>query len=1052
MKITILCRALRSLIVALVPATGAMTQPNETTYGQLPDIPPQKEPHTKVQPIRVGFVSEWLFITLPRPGYESLAASKNGVVLLRKQDGDRQFHRWKAGETLLLTQDTDASRLLPGAAYRFINYAFSAAGAIAVAYGASDTREPIGGIKYFFRDEYINVWSANSNTAKLVQGNVQVWSDSDTGESYSAHSYQRYSRLLTIDSPIGEWSEYVTGWFTTSGEGYKLMRVTAPITSITGSESKTLFASDVVRTGANSSGDFIGYRRANPVGIVAGLINQETVDFAPAFISENGIVLGRTNSMNEASYSAFVPTDQAEVMYSYPLRRSIPLPTDGRVTWVDELDRPNGFAPDGTPAVWTPVKGANGAPLLPLQYVRQSYIPLPVPRDPAITNPADDWQINPPHYIPPDTVKNQLGIMRRGQVTQPFLAIRGGLYVDANRDGTLATGGSDATNAENPFRFWLNDDIDRLHTFSDSAPDSMAPVSETEEDDIGPVEASRFSWQPDYRDGRIESKRDLEDFSRLWIQAQGLNAAFKSGDLSLGLKWADTGSTAPAIQLYESVEADGGLGYLTDDAIAANQLLLKRNAIKLINLATGYAATQISGSATFVLPASLFANLSDTQPKTHLLFEGCAAGKGQLKLVILKLGSGSTYTEIGEGPGVWMDLKKIGDMYEHWSVGNGNGAAPDAIAARVPSSTGSSGSFSYSASSPEEQKYILFVHGWNMEKWEKERFAETAFKRLWWQGYKGRFGLFSWPCTNRYDETSTLGKIIEGVSDGTHFDRGEWTAWRSGAPLRQLLQTLNGAYNGSSYVFSHSMGGIVVSEALRLQSDAGGGQIANVYVASQAALSAHLYDATLSTAVGSASSVQWEYNHPSLPTGSRNYGPQTTNVYRNWLAYLLNGNATSSKAVGTLVNFYNQNDWALAAPVWQFNQITKPDWPDVFHSQPYRYGYTGDPAFFADAFNKRSGETIYPLALGTRANPQDRYEIMAFAAESHVKSFGAVPNVSQGITRSFDVRSIWLSDGGDHKAHIWHSAQFRSTMPKQRDYWKALLGRQAFDITTGVLP
>jgi hypothetical protein len=323
---------------------------------------------------------------------------------------------------------------------------------------------------------------------------------------------------------------------------------------------------------------------------------------------------------------------------------------------------------------------------------------------------------------------------------------------------------------------------------------------------------------------------------------------------------------------------------------------------------------------------------------------------------------------------------------------------------------------------------------------------------LWWQGYKGRFGLFSWPCTNRFDETSTLGKIVEGISDGTHFDRGEWSAWRSGTPLRQLLQSLNGGYGGQLYTFSHSMGGIVISEALRLQSDMGGGQIANVYVASQAALSAHLYDGTLSTAVGSASSVQWEYNHPSLPTGSRNYGPQTTNVYRNWLAYILNGSATSSKAVGTLVNFYNQNDWALAAPVWQFNQITKPDWPDVFHFQPYKYVYTGNPAFFADTFSKRSGEVVFPLALGTRAGAQDRYEIMAFAAESHVKSVGATPNVSQGVSRSFDVRSIWPADGGDHKAHIWHSAQFRSTMPKQKDYWKALLGRQAFDITTGVLP
>lgn len=338
-----------------------------------------------------------------------------------------------------------------------------------------------------------------------------------------------------------------------------------------------------------------------------------------------------------------------------------------------------------------------------------------------------------------------------------------------------------------------------------------------------------------------------------------------------------------------------------------------------------------------------------------------------------------------------------------------------------------------------------------MDRWEKERFAETAYKRLWWQGYKGRFGVFTWPATYGFGGSQsdlalvrTLSSGAMGMANGTHFDRGEWTAWRSGAPLRQLLQSLNGGYNGQLYVFSHSMGGIAMSEALRLQSDSGGGQIVNVYVASQAALSAHLYDGTLSTAAGSASTVQWTYDHPSFAAGPinpgpLNFGPQTTNVYRNWLAYLLNGSANSSKAVGTLVDFYNQNDWALSAPVWQFNQITKPDWPDIFRGQPWTYGYTGDPAYFADAFTRRSGEDVYPMFLGGRDDPKDRYEIMAFAAESYVKTFGATPNVSQGVTRSFDVRSIWPADSGNHKAHTWHSGQFRSNMPKQKNYWKALL-------------
>jgi hypothetical protein len=639
----------------------------------------------------------------------------------------------------------------------------------------------------------------------------------------------------------------------------------------------------------------------------------------------------------------------------------------------------------------------------------------------------------------------------------------GSLAVDANRDGVIKLAHedeSDATSEGQPFRFWINDDIDRVHTFTDSDPDSMADYTETEEDDIGPAEAQQKLWNADcWTNNKADSKRDLEDFTRLQIYTAGLNDSFKNGQLFLGLKWSDvTGD--PGIRVYKHFDPAGGLGYLTDEATATMQMAeyAIRDARYQNESPSSSLHAMVHGTETFILPASLFENLSETSPKTHLLFEGVKNGKGQLKLVILKQENG-TYTEIGEGPGVRIELKSIGDMHEHWSVGNANGGAPAEIATRIPSLTGSGTAFRYDnpTPSPEERKYILFVHGWNMEQWEKERFAETAFKRLWWQGYKGRFGLFTWPCTNRFDETETVAKLYEGISDGTHFDRGEWTAWRTGAPLRQLLQTLNGGYNGQLYVFSHSMGGIAMSEALRLQSDSGGGQIVNVYVASQSALSAHLYDGTLSTAAGSESTVQWIYDHPRfvagpINPGPLNFGPQTTNVYRNWLAYLLNGSASSSKAVGTLVNFYNQNDWALAAPIWQFNQISKPDWPDVLRGQPWTYAYTGDPAYFADAFTRRSGEAIYPMFLGGRDDPQDRYEIMAFAAESYVKSFGATPNVSQGVTRSFNVRSIWPADGGDHKAHIWHSGQFRSTMPEQRNYWKALLSDQAFDITTATLP
>jgi len=53
--------------------------------------------------------------------------------------------------------------------------------------------------------------------------------------------------------------------------------------------------------------------------------------------------------------------------------------------------------------------------------------------------------------------------------------------------------------------------------------------------------------------------------------------------------------------------------------------------------------------------------------------------------------------------------------------------------------------FKYAPPADTNTTYILLVHDYNLPPWKKDRFAETAFKRLYWQGYQGRFGLFRWP-------------------------------------------------------------------------------------------------------------------------------------------------------------------------------------------------------------------------------------------------------------------------------------------------------------------
>jgi hypothetical protein len=78
------------------------------------------------------------------------------------------------------------------------------------------------------------------------------------------------------------------------------------------------------------------------------------------------------------------------------------------------------------------------------------------------------------------------------------------IAVDANRDGNIAFEGEskDTTSKERSFSFWLNDDHDG---------------TPNDERDVVPA------TEKDYADGTIQTRRDLEDFARLYLRIGGLH-------------------------------------------------------------------------------------------------------------------------------------------------------------------------------------------------------------------------------------------------------------------------------------------------------------------------------------------------------------------------------------------------------------------------------------------------------------------------------------------------------------------------------------------------
>lgn len=565
------------------------------------------------------------------------------------------------------------------------------------------------------------------------------------------------------------------------------------------------------------------------------------------------------------------------------------------------------------------------------------------------------------------------------------------LNVDANHDGTmdLSYFGQDQTSPSKPYVFWANNNFDRAHSVdfnTDSEQDDL-------EVDYGYNNGLSYPM-PDCNYTRggsrvIPCARDLEDFSRLWINGvtSNLLATLPSGS-TVTLNWGDVGSpnsSNPTIDLFMAADTDGGTGYLTNSTIAAEQT----------NITQCPYLDRLGPGQSIQLNTSDFAN---NWAGNYFIWCGVTNGSGQLSLTFRDrngnvLGQASVYIQI-------VDTKQ---MYERWTVGDESSAAPATTAypaGDLP--TDMTQSFQYTTLATTNTPYILFVHGWNMPIWEKDRYAETSFKRLYWQGYQGRFGEFRWPTLSGFP----LEEFSAQAFSPRNFDDSESNAWASAAGLLNKLTDLNAQYPNKVYLIAHSMGNVVAGEALRL---AGSSRVVNTYVAMQAAVSAHAYDTNTPTRDFSASTPD-DYAH---------YWTNGAPCYFN-----------SSAGAGTYVNFYNTNDWALAG-LWPIDQNAKPD-----------NSITGYPGYHYSVSSLHTNGFYVQFGSGTNDFqnfnfPDDTYVIFSFCDEARSYALGAQANVNGKFAGNQVNLRADPYDFSD--AHKYHSGEFRSDNTRRWQFWNTVL-------------
>ena len=316
--------------------------------------------------------------------------------------------------------------------------------------------------------------------------------------------------------------------------------------------------------------------------------------------------------------------------------------------------------------------------------------------------------------------------------------------------------------------------------------------------------------------------------------------------------------------------------------------------------------------------------------------------------------------------------------------------------------------------------YVLLVHGWNVTPFDKAASAQTAVKRMYWQGYTGRFGAFNWPTLA--DELDGPWPVpIEEVNQT--YNASELQAFRSGAALKNVLAELKNDGREVT-VIAHSMGNVVAGEALRLWSNENlDTQLISNYVAMEAAVSSGAYGNDANDARFFNGSNRDFYHH--FPT-SDVVTAQTADKFLF---------QKTGKASGEWYNIHNEHDNALGW--WEVNNwgkhtnlgiVAVPSWPYIYRS-------------IGDVLQRRLDDPNEPwtdLIFYEDGEYRDAYEVLAFLGVSNAKPLGQIEDPTDRFI-NINLNTLGYATtmvGGLDRSN--HSYQFHYDIHTTWAFWKQI--------------
>ena len=560
------------------------------------------------------------------------------------------------------------------------------------------------------------------------------------------------------------------------------------------------------------------------------------------------------------------------------------------------------------------------------------------------------------------------------------------IAVDANRDGSISFDAQDQTTEQKPFRFWINNDQDNV-----------------EYDE--PILVDK----PDYYDREtIATKRDLEDFCRLQVQVGISNQQLRDGDLQIGLMFQNSSEGSPGIHIWNNQSPAGNLDYLEDDAAASSQIALA-------------AFEKFSPDQVTLIPKSYWASRGDST--AHLIFEGTTTGTGKLVVTI----HDPYGKRLCDGSGIWMKLLDVRQMYQRARIVNEPGQIPDPWAnANPPAQTWKWDPWKWPYSEDPDAAKItaVFVHGWRLKYMDYMNWSDTSYKRLWQQGFKGKFYSFRWPCFSGDNNSIPYGvdeKLEElSASDylpifppgGTTYNASEYRAWLCGPALAGFVNQLPNP--GKRSLFAHSMGNVIAGAALKSQMSV------QFYAMCNSAMAAMAYNSDPILKIDPTTNNEWDkiFNSldPDHKTPDTNHDPAIRTDYGL-------ENKFNLTSIPTVFSFGLPNDQCLGK--WSLNNLYfKPNaqylYEDYSILKPFPLVYQATPL---SPFRSVTG---VPEAMGYVTKSITR------TAGSDLRTVGSINGRCQDM-------SNWGPNANHSGFGKCHSAQWRWNNQSTHLFWEMLI-------------